>query len=63
MKVYMGNRGIAPLIINLGPSWRWVVNVTPRLLYPQERTVVPIEMEADWVQEQVWTILEKRQSR
>jgi hypothetical protein len=22
MKVYMGNRGIAPLIINLGPSWR-----------------------------------------
>jgi len=26
--------GIAPLILNLGASWRWVINITPRPLYP-----------------------------
>ena len=32
-------RGIAPIIPNRGGRWSWVVNVTPRLLYPPgERT-------------------------
>jgi hypothetical protein len=28
-----GNGGIAPFILNLGTSWRWVVSFTPRPLY------------------------------
>ena len=36
-------RDIAVLILNLGAGWRRVVNVTLRLLYPHEGTLVPIE--------------------
>jgi hypothetical protein len=32
----------------------WVVNTTPRPLYPQERDPVPIEQEAGWAPEPVW---------
>jgi len=32
-----GNRGIAPFILNFGSSWKWMVNLTPRLLYPQQK--------------------------
>jgi hypothetical protein len=32
-----GSRGIALLFLNLGTRWGWVVNVTPRPLYPRER--------------------------
>lgn len=28
---------MAPLILNLGPRWRWVISLTPRLLYHQEK--------------------------
>jgi hypothetical protein len=35
MKIYWGNGGIAPRIIDLGTRWRWVVSFTPRPLYPQ----------------------------
>ena len=28
------SRGIAPVILNLGPRWRGLVNFTPRPLYP-----------------------------
>jgi hypothetical protein len=35
MKAYWGSGGIAPLIIDLGTRWRWVVSFTPRPLYPQ----------------------------
>jgi hypothetical protein len=38
MEVCTGSRGIAVLILNLGTRWRWVVNVTPRPLYPWERS-------------------------
>jgi hypothetical protein len=31
-------RGIAPLILNLGTRWRLVVNL---MLYPREGTLVP----------------------
>jgi hypothetical protein len=36
MKACRGSRGVAPLILNLGIRWRWVVNYMPQLLYPCE---------------------------
>jgi len=33
---------IAPLVLNLGTRWRWVVNFTLRPLHPRKRTPVPI---------------------
>jgi hypothetical protein len=33
MKVYCGNGGIAPRILNLGTAWRWVVSFTTRPPY------------------------------
>ena len=35
MKIYRGNRGIAPLILNLSTRWSGVVTFTPWQLYPQ----------------------------
>jgi hypothetical protein len=29
MGAYRENRGIAPLILNLGARWRWVINISP----------------------------------
>jgi len=29
------NGWIEPRILNVGPSWRWVVSFTPRPLYPR----------------------------
>ena len=40
---------------NLGPRWRWMVNATPRPLYPQERDPVPTVQEAGWAPGPVWT--------
>ena len=34
IKGYMGSRGIAPLILNFGTRWRWVVNLTLQPLDP-----------------------------
>jgi hypothetical protein len=34
-KKSLGSRSIAPLILNLGPRWRWVISLTPWLLYHQ----------------------------
>jgi hypothetical protein len=48
MKAYRGRRGTVLLILNLGASWRSVVNITTLLLYLWERTLVPIEWEAGW---------------
>jgi hypothetical protein len=28
MMTYTGSKGIAPLILNLGARWRWMVNFT-----------------------------------
>ena len=36
MKAYRGSRGIFPLNLSLGTTRRWVVNFTPRPLYPRE---------------------------
>jgi hypothetical protein len=35
-----GSRGIALRFFNLDTEWGWVVNATPRPLYPLERDVV-----------------------
>jgi hypothetical protein len=32
----MGSRGIAPLFINLGTKWKWVVNFTRLSLCPRK---------------------------
>jgi hypothetical protein len=34
------------LLFNLGDGWRWAVNATSQLLYPQERDLVHILQEA-----------------
>jgi hypothetical protein len=55
---YRGNRGSAPLILNLGDRWEGMVNMTPRLPYALGKAVVLIE--AGLAPEPVWTFLEKR---
>jgi hypothetical protein len=41
---YMGSRGRAPLILNLGGRLRWMVKFTLRPLFPRENSLVPIEL-------------------
>jgi len=41
MNMYWENGGIAPRILYLGTSWRWVVSFTPRPLYRRERQPPP----------------------
>jgi len=48
MKAYSGSRG-SSLNLSLGTTWRWVVNFTPRPLYPP----VTIEYRAGWVPDEV----------
>ena len=43
VKVYGGVRVTAPLTLNLGARWKWVVNFTPQQLYPREGTPLSIE--------------------
>ena len=52
-----GSRGITPLILNVGSTWRWVVNFKPLPLYPWKGIPVP-----GWAPEQVWAVLEKEKS-
>jgi len=40
VKMRRGSRGIAPSIRNLGPSRKWLVKITARLLYPLLETRV-----------------------
>ena len=50
----MENRGIALLFfVNLGTRWGWMVNTTPRTLYPGNDSV-PIVQEDGWASEPVW---------
>ena len=42
VKACRGSRGIAPRILNLSARRRGVVNITPRPLYPQKSTPLPI---------------------
>jgi hypothetical protein len=41
LKTYIDTTGIPPIILNLG-IWWWVVNITPRLLYPRERRALRV---------------------
>ena len=54
VKVYKANRGIVPLIPNISDRWGWVVDPTPRPLYPRERDPVSIVQEAGWALGLVW---------
>jgi hypothetical protein len=55
-KAQRGSRGIAYSFFNLGATrWGWMVNATPRPLYPRERDPVPIVYEAGWAPGPVWT--------
>ena len=38
-----------------GTRWRWLVNSTPRPLYPLKEAEAPIVKEAGWSPEPVWT--------
>ena len=42
MKAQRGSRGMLYSFLNLGARWVWVVNATPRPLYPQELTRKPL---------------------
>jgi hypothetical protein len=53
MKARRCSADIAPIILNLGASRKWVANVTLRPLYLQERNPVPFE-EAAGAPEPVW---------
>jgi hypothetical protein len=53
-----GMRGVGPLILNLGASWRSEVNITLRPLCHRERIPLTIEIEAGWALGPVWTCLE-----
>ena len=44
IKAYRGNKGTAPLSLNLSTSCRWVNNFTPWPLYPRKRTPEPVCM-------------------
>jgi hypothetical protein len=57
-----GSRGMALLILNLDTSWMWLVNIKTRVLYPQERTLVPIKDEAGWALQTVWTLWKRETS-
>ena len=50
----LGGGRIGPLILNLGTRWRWVVNITPRLLYPGQELWYPLSIKLGYPQS-VWT--------
>jgi hypothetical protein len=62
MKAQPGSRGIAALSLDLSTRWGSVVSVTLQQLNPWEGTPAPIEIEAGWSLELVWTYLEMRKS-
>lgn len=43
MKAYRIGSGITPPVLNLGISWRIVINFIPRRLFPSEKTPVHIK--------------------
>jgi hypothetical protein len=47
MKAHRGSRRVAPLILNLGTKWRWLVILTVRPIYFRERTLVPVGWATD----------------
>jgi hypothetical protein len=49
---------VVTLLSNLGARWEWVVNATPRPLYPQKTDAIPITQEAGCAPGRVWTCAE-----
>lgn len=45
-KASRGHRRIAPVILNLSTSYRYVTTFTPKPFYPWEKTMVAIQLEA-----------------
>jgi hypothetical protein len=62
IKIYRGNKGMAPLILKLGTRLSQVVNFMPWLLYPWERTPAPNEQESGWAPQPVWTYERREKS-
>jgi hypothetical protein len=60
MKVYKGIRGIVPLLLSLGATWKTVLNFTPRLLYTRERKQVPVASNVRWVPKPTWKVWRAR---
>lgn len=62
MKIYIcrWSGGIAPLILNLRTRWRWVVKLTPWLLYSQERAQYQTEQKAEWAPSGNQEVLEEK---
>jgi len=46
IKAQTGSKGIA-IIFNLGAGWGWIVNATPRLLYPRQTDPLPVVRESE----------------
>ena len=59
MKAYGGSSGTVPVILNLGTTWKRVVNFISRPLYLRDTSRVHIEQEAGWAPEPVWTLGEE----
>ena len=57
MKTQNGSRSIVFSFFNLGAKWEWIVNVTPRPLYPGNDPV-PFAQEAGWSPGPIWTVAE-----
>ena len=56
MKAYGRSRRTALIILNFGTRWRWVVNITPRPLYPRQK---PLQFTGEYegcTPKPVWTI-------
>lgn len=59
MKAARGNIGISRFVLNLGSTWRWVVASRPDCFIFWKRLPVPIELEAVWTLQPVWTFCRK----
>ena len=62
MKAYGGIRCIAPFILDLSTTWRFVVKFTPWPLYPRNILRHPLNRRLEWGPERVGTVLEKGKS-
>lgn len=56
LKAFRRKRGTAPLIIDIGTTWRWVVRFMPWLSFCQKRISVPIARGARCAAEMVWAL-------
>jgi hypothetical protein len=62
VKAYRGSGGAAPFILNLRTRLRLVVYFTPLPFKTREGPPLPVEEQAGWAPEPVWTIWKREQS-